>query len=156
MMEALRQYILGAAAASMICGGVLALVPDGVHRKLLRLLAGMVLTLCVLRPLTGLNLPAQAAFGDIQQGQALAVRAKEEMEEALAQSIKTRLEAYILDKAAALGAVLEVTVTLEKGEVPVPQSVTLRGQVSPYTRGRLEAILSSDLGIPKERQQWSG
>ena len=63
--------------------------------------------------------------------------------------IKQRTQAYILDKAQALNTVLEVEVTLSDDDIPVPLKVRLKGKISPYAKGRLQATIAEDLGIEK-------
>jgi len=155
-MEGLRQYIVGVTAAAMLCGAALSLCPEGSAKELLRLLGGMVLILCLLRPLTGGMVSLEIPGLDPGQGEWIAAEGEKEAREALADIIKSKTEAYILDKAAALEASVEVEVTLDQGSPPLPQDVVIRGGVSPYARGRLERILSSELGITKEHQQWTG
>jgi len=155
-MEDLRQYILGVTAAAMLCGAALSLSPEGTARELLRLLGGIALTACLLRPLAGGRLSLELPELDPWQGEQIAAEGEKEARDAVAAVIKSKAEAYILDKAAALEADLEVEIILDRGEVPVPQAAVIRGTVSPYARGRLESILSSELGITKEHQQWTG
>ena len=73
----------------------------------------------------------------------------------LRNSIKEKTEAYILDKATLLGADIHVSVTCDTADVPIPISVELSGNVSPYTRTRLKQILQSDIGIPEDKQIWT-
>lgn len=155
-MEELRQYILGVTAAAMLCGAALSLSPEGTSRELLRLLGGIVLTVCLLRPLAGGGFSLELPEPDPWQGEQIAAEGEKEAREALNRIIKSETEAYILDKAAALEASVEVEITLDQGDPPLPRDAVIRGRVSPYARGRLESILSSELGITKEHQQWTG
>ena len=68
--------------------------------------------------------------------------------------IKQQTEAYILDKAASIKADISVEVTLSDGNPPVPCSVVLDGQVSPFAKSKLTKLISDDLGISKENQIW--
>ena len=156
MMEDLRQYILSVTAAAMLCGAALSLSPEGSAKELLRLLGGMALAVCLLRPLVGGTFRIELPGVDPGLGEQIAAEGEKEAQKALADIIKSETEASILDKAAALEASVEVEVTLDQGSPPLPQTVVIRGGVSPYARGRLESILSSELGITKEHQQWTG
>jgi hypothetical protein len=60
-----------------------------------------------------------------------------------------------LDKAQALNTALEVEVTLSDDEIPIPVKVRLSGKVSPYAKGRLQQIISEELGIERENQIWT-
>ena len=73
-----------------------------------------------------------------------------------AEIIKERCEAYILDKATAMGLTLEVEIQLSGDQTyPYPVGVTLRGQVSESERSTLSNMIAQELGIPEERQAWS-
>ena len=75
--------------------------------------------------------------------------------EAIAAGIKSRTQAYILDKAMALELQLQVEVVLSEDEIPVPEEVRLAGKASPYAKARLQQIIKEDLGIDKEHLIWT-
>lgn len=154
-MEGLRQYILSVTAAAILCGAAVSLSPEGTARELIRFVAGALLTVCLLRPLVGARWELALPRLDTSAGEELAAQGENQAAQAVADIIKAQLQAYILDKAAALGAEVEVELTLEEGVLPVPREATIRGTAAPYARQQLEKILSSQLGIPKERQQWT-
>ena len=74
---------------------------------------------------------------------------------AMSGRIKAQTEAYILDKAAALEVTLLVEVEMSDEPIPVPCGVRLAGDVSPHAKNKLSGIITEDLGIEKERQQWT-
>jgi cell division protease FtsH len=76
---------------------------------------------------------------------------KKELEEI----IKTKTQAYVLDKADSLGLDLEVEITVDNSELPVPVSVVLTGAAAPYAKARLSNIIANDLAVPKEAQIWN-
>lgn len=152
-MEALRQYIISVVAAALLCGIVTGLMPQGRSSQIIRMVCGLFLAYTVLAGLTGLDLQIPdwdvLAVTDARQAAALGESLGEV---ALTQVIKEQTEAYILDKAAALGLSLEVEVSLDESQVP--QSVVLEGQASPYERQQLQNTIARELGIAKENQQW--
>lgn len=77
-------------------------------------------------------------------------------DEARREIIKAETEAYILDKACAYNLQLDVHVTLSDDDCPVPETVYLSGAASPYARTRMQIMIADELGIPKERQLWTG
>jgi stage III sporulation protein AF len=91
-----------------------------------------------------------------QDGQSWIEDAQMLSRNALADIIKDRTEAYILDKAAAMGAAITVVVSVSGDEPPVPLGVEISGPVSPYMKLRLEEMIQEDLNIAKENQVWSG
>lgn len=152
-MEAVRQYIISVVAAALLCGIVTGLMPPGRASQIIRMVCGLFLAYTVLSGLTGLDIQVPD-WGALTTSDArLAAALGESLgQDALAQGIKEQTEAYILDKATALGLSLEVEVFLDESQVP--QSVTLSGQVSPYERQQLQSTIALDLGIAKENQQW--
>lgn len=70
--------------------------------------------------------------------------------------IKGSCEAYILDKAAQLGADISVYIRLSKEDVPVPESISISGTLSPYAKSELEKLLTEQMGIPGRDQHWIG
>ena len=59
-----------------------------------------------------------------------------------------------MDKAAQLGLSVQVQLTLTADYLP--ESALLTGQATRQQKQAMESILESDLGIPKEKQQWNG
>lgn len=155
-MESLRQYVICVTAAALICGIVTGMTKKGPAGELIRLVAGLVLAFVVLYPISGLNLedlPLDlVAF--MEAGESMSAQGEKITREATEDIIKSRTEAYILDKAAALDISLTVEVLLDEENIPV--GVILSGAVSPYARSRLTNVIEKDLGIAKEKQIWTG
>lgn len=157
-MESLRQYIF-----SLVCGTVIcAIVPEffengSGHKKLVRFVAAILLTIVALRPFTGKNglqfdvlsiSPGEEAQYTVAMGQ-------EQADSMLRQIITQRTQAYILDKAASMGADLAVQVILADSDPLVPETVLLTGPVSPYVKKQLTSSLVSDLAISEDDLQWN-
>ena len=69
--------------------------------------------------------------------------------------IKQQCETYILDKATAMGLTLEIEIQLhEDGQFPYPTGVVIRGSWTVAEQAALSAVITQDLGIPEERQEW--
>ena len=158
MMEALREYVLGIVTAALICGILSGLVHEGAAAGLMKFLCGMFLTVAVLSPAAELDMDVLFIQSLYDNDLLLeSVAAGEEMaRQARSEIIKQQTQAYILDKAEALGAQITAEVQLSEDGQAVPVGVILTGDVSPWIRSRLEELLSSDLGIQKEDQQWIG
>lgn len=156
-MESIRTYLLSVTAAAVLCGIVISLLgKKGTIAALGKFLAGLFLSLTVIAPVVNLSTGDWSSYW-----QAFSLDGQEAAETGImlarsAQSdiIKQDLEAYILDKAASMGADLSVAVTLQEGDVLTPKSVRLTGQVSPYIRQQLSAMITEELGIAKEAQEW--
>lgn len=156
-MDSVRSYIISVVIAAMICGIVVKLVGGkGTQGAMVKLIAGSFLTFTVIRPVS------QIRLGDITditsqyslEAQAAASEGESMTRLALCDGIKAQSEAYILDKAEELGIRVTVQISLSEDDIPVPVSIQLAGNASPYAKGRLTSIITEDLGIPKEDQTW--
>ena len=159
MMEALGRYIVSVSAAAIFCGILKSILPPkGTIGSLLRLMAGIFLSFVVIRPLIQVDLGDLPVISQTYLSDGAAVSAEGEIlaGEAMTDIIRSRTEAYILDKAQLLQAELTVSVVLSDDTPPVPVSVQFTGPVSPYAKARLEAILQQELGIAKENLIWIG
>ncbi len=157
-MEGLRAYLLSVTAAALVCGIVQRLlISKGTAANISKMVCGIFLALVAVDPLAKLQL---GSIGDLtgsfelQASQAVA-DGQSETKKALQEIIKSRTEAYILDKASLYGSVLSVSVELSDDSIPIPISARLSGAVSPYAKNQLQAILEKDLGIAKENQLWT-
>lgn len=158
-MDAIRQYITTIITAAMLCAVVSALLgKKGTIGALIKLICGVFLSLTIIRPVADVEIDNILTISlPYEKEAAEAVMTGERMmEDSLGAIIKTQTEAYILDKAEALGIMVSVEVTVGEGQPPVPTAVVIRGDVSPYAKGRLKAMIEEDLGITKENQLWTG
>ena len=148
------RYVLSLITAALIGGILTGLLPGGSCGKLLKLLCGVFLLAAVLRPLGKLELPDVELWLSQQDLDARAA-VEEGMGYARSQKrqvICSRLEAYILDKAAELGASVQAEVSVNADLRP--DGAVLTGNVSPYVKSRLSALLETHLGIAKEALVW--
>lgn len=158
-METLRQYFLSVTAAAIICGAATGLLQkkSGAY-ELVKLTAGLFLALTAIRPLAQIELTDLSEFSlDHSLAASSAAAMGEDLAaDAMADIIKSQSEAYILDKAEALGLDVEVEVSISTEGSPLPAAVHIHGKISPYAKAQLEAVLTEEFGIPKEDQQWTG
>lgn len=149
---------MGVVAAALLCGIANGLVPGhGASKQSLKLLAGMLMALAVVRPWVQISMDDLFGWtGDItQQAEAVASQGADLGAQAYYDGIKQRLEAYILDEAEALGAQIEVDVELSEDEILQPVRAVICGALSPSARNRLETLLTKELGISREEIQWN-
>lgn len=156
MLEALRHWILAVVGTALVCGVVRALAPEGSGRRAVSVVCGFVMLAAVLGLRGGFPADALTDYAGTftAQAEAYARRAREAGQTQTRFIIESECEAYILDKAAALGAGISgVSVTARwSGEgFWVPASCEIEGQIDPALAG----IIASELGIPPERQTWS-
>ncbi len=159
-MAKLGSYILSVTAAAILVGILLCILDQkSVSAALLKLTAGLFLTVTVIAPVARLDF---SGLGDLVEpfassGEEAAASGENMAQAAMADIIKSRTEAYILDKAEMYGAELTVEVTLRQTDgFPVPALVRLGGRVSPYAKAQLQQIMAQELGISKENQRWIG
>ena len=149
--------MLGIIAAALVCALVTRLVKDkGTAGASVKLITGLFMVFTVVSPVSGLSLSGIDIWsGEFSDTAALiAAEGEQYSAEAVAAVIKTRTEAYILDKALALELQLQVEVVLSEDDIPVPAMVRISGKASPYARARLQQIIEEDLQIDKENQIW--
>lgn len=159
IVEAIRQYILSVTAAAVFCGIAAKLLgKKGAIASVGRLLTGLFLVFTVISPWIKFHITDLISYADILHWDASQAvdTGKSTAEQTMKAIIKSKLEAYILDKAAVLAADLKVEVTLDDGEMALPVSVRIEGQTSPYARQSLERMIEVELGISKEEQVWIG
>lgn len=155
-MEELRQYVFSVIAAALICGVIVRLSHNGGNCEIVKLLCGVFMTIVLILPLSGKRMNRWAdALPEIEwQAEAIVSDGVSAAGRIEAEIIKQRTEAYILDRAAALDADIVVTVSLDQEEIP--NHVRITGSVSPLNRSRLTSVIASELGIPREQQEWIG
>ena len=152
----MRAYLLSVTAAAMILALLRTLAGEGTMGTLTRLLGGLFLAVTVLSPLVRLEIPDLSEWMDsfTDEGMEAAAAGEAMAEEYAAAIISAELEAYILDKAASLGA--EVTAEVSLDADGMPRSVTVRGEISPAAREELSRYISQTLGLGEEAQRWNG
>ena len=155
-MEGLRQYAISVVSVAILCSILTRIAPQNSEKNLMRLISGLILTIVVIRPVSQIELPSMkeisipkdaAAYVAVEEGKELA-------EESMNDIIKRTCEAYILNKATAIGADVQVSVSVNAQHIPFAARIT--GDVTPEIRKQLAQTLETDLGITKENQSWRG
>ncbi len=151
-------WIRGVAAASLLSAIAMALCPPGRVKSVTRLVCGIVCALAVASPLLRLDM------GDIsagiaayeQQAGRIALDAEEEQKMLERTYIEEKCGAYILGKAAETGADVRSVSVLARWDdhalVWYPWEAAVDGAYS----DTLSRVIEAELGIPAERQTWSG
>ena len=154
MMDLLRTWLFGLTAVSALLALAESLVTQEGIRRVLRLAGGVLMILVLLQPVVRMDLGDLRLSPDAlrQEAEALEEEYARQQEAALETGIEEELASYIWDKAQALGLSCQVRVTVETGAdgIPVPRSVTVTGAYSED----LSEIIETDLGIPREQQNW--
>ncbi len=158
MMEALKDWILAVTAVAILTSAALSLCPQGAVKKIVRLICGLLMLLVVLRPAAGLlggnGLPELEAYrADVQSDLEERERASQEVLEDI---IAEQTAAYIVDKAAELGAQCRVQVWCRTGEdgLLLPDRAEISGSLTAGQREELAGLIESELDIPAQRQDY--
>lgn len=155
--QLVREYILSICAAAILCAIAVRLPgKDALTGKALRIVTGLFMLFTLLRPFADIRLDRwDGYFGSYQDSAASAVADGEAYAyDAVCRGIKEQLGAYILDKAASLGAELTVEITLLEGMPPELTEIILCGEISPYAKSQLTDILIRELGLEDEELRW--
>lgn len=155
-MESLRSYVLSIVCAALICGILSDLSAKTGFARLIRLCCSIFLAYTFVSPLLNLRFSEweeqkAAIFEDAQDA---ASQGENIRLQSVAALIRQEAEAYILEEAKSIGASLEVHVELDNGDPPVPAAITIQGDFDASVESRLSALLTDELGIPKEHQTW--
>ena len=155
-MEGLREYLLRLLWAAMVCGILNRMVKGSGCAPVIRLLCGVFLTVVLVQPLCGLSFEEPLRWTEDLNalGAEIVAQGSREAQAQKEAIIKTRLEAYIVEKADQAGASVSADISLDGDGLP--RAVTVTGALSPAAKGRLKRMLTQELGIPEVRQQWNG
>lgn len=156
-MECIRQYLLSIVSVVIICSIMLALAGKNTTlSSVLRLLSGLLMSVVLVKPwVQNASWRYSVYFEEAGElSERAAAYGKSEAWSELASLIKSRTEAYILDKAASMGAQLSVNIKLTDSEIPEPYQVTVSGNASPYVKQTLKRFIANNLGISEENQTW--
>lgn len=154
-MEGIRQYVLTVICAVFLCGIALCFVPDA-EKKLVQFVSGLIVTITALTPvLKSGDFSLDLYLGQISADSRWAVSTGQiAATETTSAFIKEKTESYILNKAAELGAQIDVDVSLTDDNLPVPDEITVCGVLSPYAKKQLSDQIRNDLGIEEDNQIW--
>lgn len=155
----IRSYILRLVCAGIFCGIINSLAgKKGALGATVKLMTGIFMIFCMVSPWMNLQIgDISSYFGDMSaDASSVVVSGEKDAQEALKAIIKSKSEAYILDKAKSFRAELNVEVRVDGSELPVPCAVVIGGSISPYGKKQLSAIITDDLGIALEDQVWTG
>ncbi len=154
MIGAVRTWLISVVAVSLLLAVVQTLAPEGTTRKAVSFTGGLLLLAVLLRPMLALDRLRVDLTGYREEVQEREEELISSFDQALAPVIAERTQAYISDKAAALGLTVTARVETQAGPdgVVVPWSAQIAGPWS----AELSSYMERELGIPPERQVWHG
>lgn len=153
----MRDYLLAVTAAAILAALIRALAPAGGTGRGARMGAGLLVILSVMLPLGEID-PLGAAKELMHKHYADPLRTdflEKTNRELLSELISGEAEAYILDKAQAMGFSPEISVTTKVYDrFPEPWQAEITGSPTAAQKTLLKGIIEKDLAIPEERQVW--
>lgn len=158
MMGAVGRWLTAVISVSLLCAMAGALMPQGAVKQVGRLVCGLVLLAAILSPLRELDVDAGRRWLDSyldSTGQWEAAL-KETVNRQMKTIIEEECAAYIVDKAAQLGAACSARTECRRdGGLYLPQRVEVTGAVPPPLQSELVQIIVRDLGVPEEQIDFS-
>ena len=154
----MKEWLTSMVAASVISSVSLLLTPAGQVRSVTKMACGVLCALAMVSPLLKLDMEKLAvSIAAYEQAAQTVVQNGEEESKMLERTyIEEQCAAYILSKATETGeAVGQIRVSARWDEDALlwyPWSAELQGTYSAV----LSRILEAELGIPPERQSWTG
>ena len=136
--------------ATHICGDNQAIV------NVIKTIGAIIMTITIISPLVSFRIDSLRYYIKNTDSEAAGIvsEAKVESENEMRSIIKEHVQTYVINKAEAHNADIDVTVDAFKQDTLIPESITIEGEVSPYIKEILVKIISEDLGIPEDRQIW--
>lgn len=156
MIAAVREWLVGIIAASLLVSVADNLIPQGAIKKIAGFTGGLILLLALVQPV--LHIQPGSIQGSLDNWSGEISALEEEFTQQNAAELEARIAettaSYICDKATSLGLDCQARVTTETGPegVPIPVSAEVTGPKSEALAEYMEA----ELGIPKEKQLWKG
>jgi hypothetical protein len=157
-MEPIRAYVLRVIVCCFVCAVACKLVDKSkTNQRLVQLISGMVILLTMVSPEVSINNIINFRTFDerLDHAQSYVSDGIARYKKELASRIVSQSEAYILEKAAQMDVSIEVDIILSDDDIPAPVAARIKGNVSPFAKSKLMDMMEKDLGISKERQQWT-
>lgn len=157
-MENISGYVLSVVSAATLCACISLLPGKGWgSSKVIAAICGVYMVFVLIAPLKNFDFSVYRDYFTDLDGlvQDAVSEGQISANDSLAAIIIRETEAYILDKAASMGAEISVEITLDSASPPVPCRITVKGAVSPYVKRMLTQYISQQLGIPEEAQHWT-
>ena len=157
-MEFARGYITSVIYVCLCCAIIRKLVPQkGPTSSVINAACGIIIAITVISPVIKINISGIEDYIDSYRFEADSyVNAGTEASKNQLQAvIIEKTKAYILEKASTYDCkITSIKVSVSSDMVPVPICVEIYGTYSPYTKNQISGLITSNLGISKENQQW--
>jgi len=155
-MIEIGRYLYSVIIASLFVSILMAITPGTKAVKgVIKLSTGIFLVIVVVSPFTQNRLSDLIGYvEDIKiDASGIITQAEIYTDTEIAKVIKQQTESYVLDKASDFGAEISVELALN-GDTYFPETITIRGSVSPVAKQQLSKLIADELGISEEMQTW--
>lgn len=156
-MNAIKAYLMSITTAAIICAVLKTVVGSQKSmQKIFYIISGVFMTVTMLKPLVDIRID-EIIFdleGVSKEASFVAAEAYDQSVTEMKIIIGEQTKAYILEEAKSMGLKIEVMVQVSNENVPIPYSVSIRGNISPYNKKILSSFISTNLGITEEHQFW--
>lgn len=158
MIDTASGWISAITAAALISAAAMALTPKGIAGKAVKLACGAMTAIVLLGPIKKFDYADMARFMTQLRldGSELSCDGAAEAERVTAAIIQSEAQAYILDKAAQLGARAEaVRVDIaSRDRCLYPCAAEVTGTFTEFQKDELSLYIEQEFGIPGEKQYW--
>ena len=158
MSADLRGYLLGLCAAALLSAIVMGVSAKSPVKHVVSLCCGLLMAAAVFRPIAQVDpMEISRSLAQIRmEAEELRTGVQVKNRDLVAEIIKEKTQAYILDKASQLGLTITADVTVGgDGAYPYPESVRLTGQADAHRAQQLQRYIETELAIAKEKQRWT-
>lgn len=154
-MKMLSSYFLQVIATALFGAVLKGICPEKGAGKVLRFAVSLALILSIVSPVMKLQADDISAF--LSQTLMMEEHARTGVEipnaDLAAQIISRKTATYVLDKANALGAEIEVEVSMHTGgSYPYPEAIRISGALNTQQRQELQRFIEDSFAIPADRQ----
>ena len=153
----MKNYVISILACAIICSIACSVFDNKSSTgRIIKILTGILMTATILIPLKNFDSYNISGFFNSASMEAneYVEEGKKDFRNNVTDIIKSRTEAYILDKAKSMELDISVEVELSD-ENSVPCGIKVTGSVAPYEKNILSDYIEETLGIPKENQKWT-
>ncbi len=147
-------------ALSILGGVALSLTPEGSGRRVMSFVCSLAMLSCVLGGIKTLDWDTYSMEISRyrEREQAFLEQSGEIRDDLDRRVIEAECRAYVLEQAVRLGTLVQdasVRVEWSTEGLWVPYAATVYGDLTEQEKGRLAQLLETELGIPRERQEWN-
>lgn len=155
----MESFIRQLCALSILCGVALTLTPQGSGRRVVSFACSLAMLSCVLGGVKTIDWDSYSLeISRYREREKTFLEHSSEIRDELDRRIiESECRTYVLEQAIRIGTPIRdisVRVDWSTEGLWVPYAATIVGDLNEQDRGRLVRLLETELGIPRERQEW--